>query len=314
MPAMSALSGPIVVTGANGLVGTAVMEALADMQGAEIVALVRNAEPVAHAARIVRADLNDQPALASALAEIRPAAIVHIAGRTRGTIAELYRDNTASTATLAEAVLKSCPGAIVTAIGSAAEYGTRTTGEKLHEDSPRRPVSPYGHAKLAAAVYLDAAASRGLRHNLVRVFNPMGVVNSPRQVLGSFIARAARIAVTGGEPRVQMGRLDAVRDFVALSDIARIVCALVEGHHAGVVVNACTGQGLVVRDVIRFVADLSGLPFEIVEDGVEPKVPDMAIGDDTRARQLLGGGDFQSMQATLERAWQVALEAARTSS
>lgn len=301
----------IVVTGAGGQLGSALGDAIACLPGVEIFAFVRRGRPSFPVTRVLKLDLTDDRALGMALKEVRPEIVVHAAGRTRGTAYELFRDNAAATVALAEAILQSAPEAILTALGSAAEYGLRPAGQIIDEHTPCRPNSIYGHSKLAAAAYLASAAQRGLRHNLVRVFNPVGVVNSPDQVLGAFIERALR-AATEPPPRVvRMGRLDAVRDFVVVDDLVRLVLRLIEERAAGETVNACSGEGRRVRDLVEFVAALSGLDLSIVEEGSPPldDRPDAAVGDPTKFKTLTGLQELSSVEETLAAAWPLAAAA-----
>ena len=123
-----------------------------------------------------------------------------------GTPLELYRDNTVATVVLCEAMLRTTgTGAVLTMLGSAAEYGRPAAGETLREDTPCHPVGAYGHSKLAASAYLAACSGRGLRSNLLRVFNPVGRVNGLGQVIGAFIAKAAPLRDRPGPRVVQMG-------------------------------------------------------------------------------------------------------------
>ena len=106
------------------------------------------------------------------------------------------------------------------------------------EDSPCRPLSPYGIAKLAAEEYL-AGWNRlyGARHVALRFANVYG----PRQsasleggVVAIFLERLA-----GGEATPIFGDGNQTRDFIYVSDVVAGILAA-EGH-AGGVFNIGTG-------------------------------------------------------------------------
>jgi hypothetical protein len=53
----------------------------------------------------------------------------------------LLRDNVLATGPLSNAIMKVCPSAILTVVGSAAEYGASVDGKLLSESDECRPTS-----------------------------------------------------------------------------------------------------------------------------------------------------------------------------
>ena len=109
-----------------------------------------------------------------------------------------------------------------------------------------------------------------------------------------------------------MGRLDAVRDFVAVVDLVRLVSRLVEGRRQGEIVNACSGVGHRVRDLIEFLSARTDPPLKVIEEGTPPAPdapPDIIIGDPTRFLSLAQIEHPMSVESVLEAAWR-AMEAA----
>ena len=218
----------VMLTGGLGFIGSSIAAALAQRPKVDLTMLVRQrpAGPLPHA-RIIEVELTDERGVKVALREVAPDAVIHAAGRVHGSPLELYRDNTFATIVLTEALLEAQPAAILTTFGSAAEYGNAGI-MPLMEESPCRPAHTYGHVKLATATYLAAAAGRGLRYNLLRLFNPVGIVNSQHQVLGAFLAQAAAVCDAAPPHVIRMGRLDAVRDFVVVDDLVQLVINFLE--------------------------------------------------------------------------------------
>ena len=183
----------------------------------------------------------------------------------------LRRDNVATALAVAEAVLEAAPGAALTVLGSAAEYGPPLTSEPIAETHPCRPVTAYGRAKWEASrQILRLAERRGLRANIVRPFNVIGVPLSDAQVLGAFVAKAAEIYDADAPRRVEMGRLDAIRDFVAVDDLVLLVRSLVRDDRSGILVNVCAGMRRRVRDLVAFLNALSDDRFTVVEEDAAP--------------------------------------------
>jgi nucleoside-diphosphate-sugar epimerase len=300
----------IVLTGAVGYLGSVIASEL-KLRHHEVIGFVRRMPVGKVDYHLIEVELTDEAAVASAVTASRPDAVIHCAGRTLGNAFELYRDNTVATVVLADAILANAPAAILTALGSAAEYGRRSSSSPIKECDACRPIGTYGHAKLAASQYLASVALRGLRHNLVRPFNLVGTTNSPHQVIGSFLEKAQRARMH--RAAVHMGRLDAVRDFVAVGDLVRLILNLVEGRRQGEVVNACSGVGRRVRDLVEFLATRADPPIEVIEEEVPPGFdapPDIAIGDPTHFFSVAEIQHATSVEGVLETAWHAA-EAAR---
>ena len=147
-----------------------------------------------------------------------------------------------------------------------------------------------------------AAAERGLRCNVIRVFNPVGEVNSQQQIIGAFIAKAAAL-IDAPSRIIRLGRLDAVRDFVAIDDVLALIVRLVEDRISGELVNACSGQGQRVRDLVQFLIATSKLDYTVEEQGDAPGQPDIVVGDPTRFLARAGIAAPSSVRETLAKAW-----------
>ncbi len=163
------------------------------------------------------------------------------------------------------------------------------------EDAPRRPLSPYGIAKLAAEEYL-AGWNRlhGTSHVALRFANVYG----PRQsasleggVVAIFLERLA-----AGAPTVIYGDGTQTRDFVYVGDVAQAVLAAAGG--VGGVFNIGTGRETSVTELhaaCRHAAGSSELPSygppregDVVRSVIDPSLASSAFG--WRATTLLDDG------------------------
>jgi UDP-glucose 4-epimerase len=107
------------------------------------------------------------------------------------------------------------------------------------EETPRRPVSPYGIAKLAGEEYLGGwNRIHGTRHTVLRFANVFG----PRQdsgleggVVAIFLERMAK-----SEPTAIFGDGEQTRDFVYVEDV--VTALLRAAGHDGGVFNVGTGE------------------------------------------------------------------------
>src|SRR5260221_2921700 len=234
--------GRLLVTGANGFLGSALA---AELESADRWSIERHTRDLF--------DLTDRAAVARALLQQPPEVIVHAAGRTSGAPEALIRDNLLATTLLIEAMSEAAPRAHLILLGSAAEYGPPIGPEPVTEAQPCRPETIYGMAKRATTeLALKLARERNLRVLVLRLFNVVGMRMPDSQVLGSFLANAIPSRRLPESARVvKMGPLDAARDFITTRDLAQFVLAAVVREAHGCVLHACSGKGIAVGELVE---------------------------------------------------------------
>jgi UDP-glucose 4-epimerase len=171
------------------------------------------------------------------------------------------RTNSGGTVALMEALRDVAPEVPFIYASSAAVYGdvTLAPGERINEQTPVRPMSPYGVDKLASELHarvagsLFAIASFGLR--FFNVFGPGQAPDSPYSgVISRFIAQAR-----AGEPLTIFGDGGQSRDFVHVDDVVGALLAAEQGASADAsVVNICTGEPTSVGDLARRISAIAG--------------------------------------------------------
>jgi UDP-glucose 4-epimerase len=168
------------------------------------------------------------------------------------------------------------------------------------EDYGRRPMSPYGIAKLCAEEYLRGwNRIYGLRNAVLRFGNVYG----PRQsstleggVVSIFLERLAR-----GENTIVFGDGLQTRDFVFVGDVVA-ACLAAAGHDGGVF-NVGTGQELSVLDLLRACAAVAGKEAEPVF--AEARLGDVrrSVLDVSAAARELGWRPETSLGDGLRETW-----------
>jgi UDP-glucose 4-epimerase len=114
------------------------------------------------------------------------------------------------------------------------------------EGDPRRPLSPYGAAKLAGEEYLATWNRLWSRsHVVLRLANVYGPRQQPTLEGGVVAIFLDRIAA--GERATIFGDGNQVRDFVYVGDVARALLAAA-GHDGGVF-NVATGRATSVNEL-----------------------------------------------------------------
>ena len=204
------------------------------------------------------------------------------------------------------AVADAVPDAIVLIPGSAAQYGAGS-GVPLREDAPLVPLSPYGAAKCALEQACTAPSlRRGVRVVWARSFNHIGPGQGIDSPAGQWSRQVAEAELSGAGA-VTTGRLDRVRDFVDVRDVAAAYLDLVSSQAEGAV-NVCSGRGVLLRELVRELQALTDAPITIVEEErlFRDPDPECVVGDNTRLRELTGWSpryDFRTSLADLLDDW-----------
>jgi nucleoside-diphosphate-sugar epimerase len=278
----------VLVTGAGGFLGSAITRRLSGRADFEVIAASR-------------ADLQDP---ARALSRWRPDVVAHAAGRTRGSPETFRADNVALTGSLAAGIAAAAPHCGMILLGSAAQYGPSPDRSPWRESGPCEPIDDYGRSKLVAEASAFAQAARSaIQVTSLRIFNVIAPVAHGEQSFASFL-RKLSVAMAGPAPwRVEMGRLTAVRDFVAVDDVLEAIERVIDRDVWGGPINVCTGVGRTVGALVERVAHLIEDEVVIEQDGPAPLL-DWSIGDPTSCQAKLGFTPSSDLTALTWRAAQ----------
>lgn len=289
------------VTGIGGQDGSYLAERLL-ADGYDVHALAHGHEPLPFCpAGVVlhRGDLRDAPAMRSLIAQIEPQEVYNVAGMS--SVAACWADpdacaaiNGAAVATVLAAALE-CQertGRQVRLVqaSSAAMFGDPDHSPQ-HEDTPLRPVSPYGAAKAYGHHLVGVYRQRGLHAVGAILYNHESPRRPPAFVTRKITAGAAAIA-RGEADQLVLGNLDAVRDWGWAPDYVDAMVLAARAEFARDYVIA-TGIGHSVRDFVEIAFHTAG-----IEDWQRfvrsdpayflPADPRALVGDSRRIRADLG--------------------------
>jgi GDP-4-dehydro-6-deoxy-D-mannose reductase len=213
---------------------------------------------------------------------------------------ESFRINYIGSLTLLRTVARDAPKARVLLIGSSDSYGPSGSSDAgIRETDPLQPESPYARSKAAAEQLGALACGRGLDVVRVRAFTHIGPGQTDRFVASSFARQVAEIAGGVREPRLHVGNLDSVRDFLDVRDVVRAYAALLDrGVDAGVY-NVASGRGVAVREILATLLELAGVDAEIEVDPARFRPTDRRIGDASRLRDATGWAPRIPLRDTL---------------
>jgi len=258
------------VCGGSGFIGRWVCEAVRSQPETELVGVGLGPKPDGFEDRWLEVDLLDGGRKVShELREIAPATVVNCTGSIHGSALELMRLNALVTARLLEIFERPAAPVRFVQIGSAAEYGPGPAGTPVVETAAPHPVGPYGIAKLAATLLVVAAAKAGAIDGVVlRVFNAVGPSMPPNTLVGATL-KALWTAQSSRAQTIELGPLDAVRDFVDVRDVAAATAAACTAPDlTGQIVNIGSGTGHSARELVEAMALRFGFHGRIEERGL----------------------------------------------
>jgi nucleoside-diphosphate-sugar epimerase len=278
----------ILVTGAGGFVGAAVVKA-AVAAGHEVVALVRNdtsrLTSIADRISMQRVDLADTTAVAALLHSAKPAIVIHsawegVGGALRS--GDIQLDNIRTTVALADAAIAAGARKFV-GIGSQAEYGRYD--RKIVETDLPQPTMLYGAAKLAAC-HLAAQRCReaGMAFAWLRLFSVYGAGDNSNWLIPS-----AAVALVRGKPPLCTAGTQKW-DYLHIDDVADGVLAAATSDRATGVFNLSSGNPVAVRQIVETLRDFAAPELEL-NFGAIPFGPDQIMhldGDNGRLRAATG--------------------------
>jgi GDP-4-dehydro-6-deoxy-D-mannose reductase len=292
----------LLVTGAGGFVGGHLVELVRrEAPGTSVHGVVLPHGSLgwtpAQGARILEADLDDPAGAAAVIEEVRPEGIVHLAGQSSvqqswldpgGTL----RTNVLGIVHLLDAVRRLGLRPAVLVVGSAEEYGPVSEAElPIRETAPLRPASPYAVSKVAqGALALLYGPAGGMRIVLTRTFHHTGPGRGEAFAESSFARQIAEIEAGLRPPVIEVGNLDAVRDFTDVRDVVRAYLLLLERGEAGRAYNVCSGRGLPIRDVLDTLLASSSARVEVRLDAERLRPADVPaqVGDPSLLRGATG--------------------------
>jgi len=276
----------IVVTGATGFIGGALLRRLRDLE-ADVVCLGRSAPPSAGPVTFLPADLAQPETLARHRDALRGVdALVHLGGAilrssdlAADEMARALRVNVEGTARLLEAL--PAPPGHVCYTSTLDVYGPPDS-LPIGEDHPTRPATFYAVSKLAAEHLLGVWAERtGTPLAVLRLSQVYGPGDTSAKAIPTFV----RTYLRGEVPRIRGDGSD-TRDWVYVDDVVDALEATIRRRATGTF-NVAGGAGCSIREMLGLVRRLTAARAEPVWEPA-PRPPTHVVLDIGRARAAFG--------------------------
>ena len=313
----------VLVTGGAGYIGGTVSRLL--LQHGHEVTIFDNLShskrsAVAEGAHFIQGDLADRDLLEQTFTEGVFDGVMHFAALIEAGESMLkpeifFRNNTATTLTLLETMLKFGPQRLVFS-STAACYGEPVSTPIL-EDAQLKPTNPYGESKLLVEHMLRWFNQiHGFRYASLRYFNVAGAVpgygeaHEPEShliplILDVALGRRPSIKIFGEDYPTKDGTC--VRDYIHVEDLAEahlLAFHALEGT-SKMIYNIGNGQGFTVREVIESVRRVTGRPITVVEEPRRPGDPAVLVASSEKIKAELGWTPhFADLDTIVKSAWE----------
>ncbi|MFZ2062480.1 MAG: NAD-dependent epimerase/dehydratase family protein, partial [Candidatus Binatus sp.] len=167
------------------------------------------------------------------------------------------------------------------------------------EDHPKRPVSPYGVAKLATEAYLFFyKVEYGIDYLALRFGNVYGPRQDPHGEAGVISIFCGKIL--DGQPVTIYGDGTQTRDYVYVGDVVRAVVAASKSSASGIAMNIGTGIETNVNDLYSTLAAIADFPTKAVHAAERPGEQKRSVISPARAEKELGWRPGKKLTEGLE--------------
>ncbi len=313
----------ILVTGGAGYIGShAVRHFLARGHEVWVYDNLSQGHRAAVPARLLTiGDLADTQLLDHLLVTNRIEAVVHFAASTSVGVSvrdpgRYYVNNVVHTINFLELLRRHRVARFVFS-STAATYGV-PEHVPITEETPQRPINPYGRCKhMVEQVLADYAAAYDWGYAALRYFNAAGA--APDGTIGEDHAPETHLipliiqAALGQRPAIEVFGTDyptpdgtCVRDYVHVDDLADAHLLALERltPGAGLCYNLGIGRGYSVREVIRAVEEVSGKPVPVREGPRRPGDPPTLVASSEKIQRELGWRPkYSELRPIVETAW-----------
>ena len=305
----------ILITGASGFVGSHLADYLSLDQDNELFGTCfskndsQNLADCKDKIKLLEVNLSKENEVYKLVDEIKPD-IYHLAAFPSAADSfsspkETVLNNIACQINIFEAMRKSNLLESKTLVVSSAEVYGRAEPDQfpINEETNLNPTNPYAVSKLTQDFLgRQYFLSYGLKTIRVRPFNHIGPRQSPKFAVPAFAQKIAEIEKGKRQPILQVGNLEAKRDFTDVRDVVKAYTLLMEKGEFGEVYNIGSGASHKIADILNSLLSLTKVKItvEIDKSLFRPVDDAQLICDSTKITELTGWKPEIPLEKTLE--------------
>jgi GDP-4-dehydro-6-deoxy-D-mannose reductase len=293
----------VLITGIAGFVGSHLAEFLLQKKNIKVYGIDRgpirldNVRDFKDKIELIECDLTDPFSTHTKIEKIKPELIFHLAAQSFVPTSwhaphDTLTTNIIGELNIFEAVRKMRLKTKIQIACSSEEYGLVHKNEvPIKETNPLRPLSPYGVSKVGQDL-LAYQYHQSYRLFVVRTraFNHTGPRRGENFVTSNFAKQIALIEAGKQKPVIEVGNLNAIRDFTDVRDIVRAYWLALEKGKAGEVYNISSDMGITIKKVLEILITLTDAKITVKQDPsrLRPSDVEILIGDSSKFRRHTG--------------------------
>lgn len=317
------MNNTIIVTGGAGYIGSHFCK-IAKKQGYNPVVfdnLSTGTKEFVKYGDFIKGDLRDYNLLVETFKKYNPISIMHFAafievGESVKDPYKYYDNNVSSTLNLIKAMID-CNIKNIIFSSTAATFGM-PKNSVINENTPQKPINPYGESKLMVEKILeDFRKAYNINYTILRYFNAsgadpegeLGEIHEPSNHLIPIVLerykKGEEIEIFGGDWNTKDGTC--IRDYIHVNDLANAhILALQKmlETNSSKKINLGSGNGFSVLEIIK-------KSEEIISDKIKYKIvkrregdPECLICDNTFAKKYLGWNiEFKDVKSHILHTW-----------
>ncbi len=305
----------VLITGITGFVGSHLADFIIQEDLGEVYGIHRwrsdltNVKHLEGKTRMLECDLRDAFSVRDVIDNIKPDKIFHLAAQSFvptswNAPTESLSTNIMGQVNIFEACKKIGIDPWIQIACSSEEYGMVFPDEiPIKETNPLRPLSPYAVSKVAQDLlgyqYFQSFGTKAVR---TRGFNHTGPRRAFVFVCSDFGKQIVDIEKGKREPVINVGNLEAKRDFTDVRDMVKGYWLALEKCEAGEAYNICSGTSWSIQEVLDKLLAKSSVKIEVRQDPTRMRPSDVPIleGDNSKFSKVTGWKPEIDFDTTLE--------------
>jgi len=304
----------VLITGITGFVGSHLADYLLSL-GVEVYGTIRwrsrteNIEHIKDKLKLFECDMRDASSVRNLIESTEPDKIFHLAAQSFvptswHSPSETLTTNIIGELNIFEAIRKCDFNPIIQIAGSSEEYGKILPNQvPVLESVPLLPSSPYGVSKVAQDLLArQYHESYGLETIITRAFNHTGPRRGSPFVCSNFAKQIVEVEKGLKEPIIEVGNLEAKRDFTDVRDMVRAYWLAVSCCDYGEAYNISSGIAYSIKEVLDILLSFSTVKITAKQDFARMRPSDIPvlIGDSTKFRLKTGWKNEIPFERTLD--------------
>jgi len=293
----------VLITGITGFAGSHLADLIVNEQLGEVYGIHRwrsdmtNIRHLDGKINMLECDLRDAFSVRDVIDAIRPDKIFHLAAQSFVPTSWSAPTESLSTNILGELnIFEACKklgiNPWIQIACSSEEYGMVYPDEiPIKETNPLRPLSPYAVSKVGQDLlgyqYFQSFGTKVVR---TRGFNHTGPRRAHVFVCADFARQIVDIEKGRRDPVINVGNLEAKRDFTDVRDMVKGYWVSTEKCEPGDVYNICSGTSWTIRQILDKLLEKSNVDIEVRQDPKRMRPSDVPVlqGDNSKFSNVTG--------------------------